>query len=338
PALHPVDRARLHCATETGNRPLRRVRPAGWSGRPDAVVGDTGFEPVTSSVSGKRATAAPIARARWVRDSNPCIRLCRPLPRLSANPPGDDVRPAVSPAGGRRLRADDGTRTRDPHLGKVMLYQLSHIRMLTGRTEMRPACVEDSNPPLATTSNRSGRATVSCMSHSRAAAHRPVAQVRHAAHRAAAGTRRAGANGVGAGVAQFAGVRGEGVLDYADLSRAPDALDAGGWWALAGEFGGPVHAWRFARVEVGAEVDQGGRGGAEHDGGASLWSGPSRDLWSSSMDRSAYLHAVQATQAAIREGEVYQANICRMLSAPVPDRPDAAALAAVLDRGNPAPY
>ncbi len=24
--------------------------------------------------------------------------------------------------------ADDGTRTRDPHLGKVMLYQLSHIR------------------------------------------------------------------------------------------------------------------------------------------------------------------------------------------------------------------
>ena len=29
----------------------------------------------------------------------------------------------------RLLGADDGTRTRDPHLGKVMLYQLSHIRM-----------------------------------------------------------------------------------------------------------------------------------------------------------------------------------------------------------------
>ena len=28
------------------------------------------------------------------------------------------------------LGADDGTRTRDPHLGKVMLYQLSHIRTL----------------------------------------------------------------------------------------------------------------------------------------------------------------------------------------------------------------
>jgi hypothetical protein len=29
----------------------------------------------------------------------------------------------------RRLRADDGIRTRDPHLGKVMLYQLSHVRI-----------------------------------------------------------------------------------------------------------------------------------------------------------------------------------------------------------------
>jgi hypothetical protein len=25
--------------------------------------------------------------------------------------------------------ADDGIRTRDPHLGKVMLYQLSHVRV-----------------------------------------------------------------------------------------------------------------------------------------------------------------------------------------------------------------
>src|SRR5699024_3110876 len=58
------------------------------------VVGDTGIEPVTSSVSGKRATAAPVARGgsvwrrrRWGRDSNPCTRHCRPLHRLSASPP-----------------------------------------------------------------------------------------------------------------------------------------------------------------------------------------------------------------------------------------------------------
>src|SRR5699024_10101612 len=126
--------------------------------------------------------------------------------------------------------------------------------------------------------------------------------------------------------------------DYADLTRAPDALDAGGWSGLAGEFGGPVHACRFARGELGAEVGQVRPGGGERDGGARLWCGPGRAPWCSSIVASAYLHAVQATQAAIREGEVYQANICRMLSAPVPDRPDAAALAAVLDRGNPAPY
>src|SRR3954451_3635835 len=61
-----------------------------------SLVGDTGFEPVTSSVSRKRATAAPIARegvllSRWVRDLNPCTRICSRLPRLSANPPLDGL-------------------------------------------------------------------------------------------------------------------------------------------------------------------------------------------------------------------------------------------------------
>ena len=64
------------------------------------LVGDTGIEPVTSSVSGKRAPAAPIAHARWVRDSNPCTRLCRPLPRLSANPPCGSTVKTVFPSSG----------------------------------------------------------------------------------------------------------------------------------------------------------------------------------------------------------------------------------------------
>ena len=29
-------------------------------------------------------------------------------------------------------RADDGTRTRDPHLGKVMRYQLRYVRLIDG--------------------------------------------------------------------------------------------------------------------------------------------------------------------------------------------------------------
>ena len=66
------------------------------------MVGDTGIEPVTSSVSGKRATAAPIARNRknpeWI-----CVNRIH-------------------------KRADDEIRTRDIHLGKVVLYQLSYVR------------------------------------------------------------------------------------------------------------------------------------------------------------------------------------------------------------------
>ena len=75
-------------------------------------VRDTGLEPVTSSVSGKRANqlrqsrlgsstwnssladsygtsfAATLEiRSRWGRESNPRTRLCRPLPHHSATPP-----------------------------------------------------------------------------------------------------------------------------------------------------------------------------------------------------------------------------------------------------------
>ena len=48
------------------NRRLgRNARTPGspWTAWGSVVVGDTGIEPVTSSVSGKRATAAPIARS-----------------------------------------------------------------------------------------------------------------------------------------------------------------------------------------------------------------------------------------------------------------------------------
>jgi hypothetical protein len=67
-------------------------------------VGDTGIEPVTSSVSGKRATAAPIARIRK----------------------GSGFAEFV--AFFKNQRADDEIRTRDIHLGKVVLYLLSYVR------------------------------------------------------------------------------------------------------------------------------------------------------------------------------------------------------------------
>ena len=110
----------------------------GTAGKLPCRVGDTGIEPVTSSVSGKRATAAPIApvqaiqlrRARWRRDSNPCKRLCRPVPSLSATPPCGFEPTCRSPRRGSCTGADDETRTRDPNLGKVVRYQLRYIRVL----------------------------------------------------------------------------------------------------------------------------------------------------------------------------------------------------------------
>jgi para-aminobenzoate synthetase component 1 len=58
------------------------------------------------------------------------------------------------------------------------------------------------------------------------------------------------------------------------------------------------------------------------------------------MDRRAYRAAVGEIRRRIREGEVYQANLCRLISTEVTSEAgdDAWGLAAVLARGNPAPY
>jgi hypothetical protein len=67
---------------------------------------------------------------RWRRDSNPCKRLCRPVPSRSATPPcGLTPRAADLPKKTYFTRADDETRTRDPNLGKVVRYQLRYIRI-----------------------------------------------------------------------------------------------------------------------------------------------------------------------------------------------------------------
>jgi hypothetical protein len=118
------------------------------------VVRGTGIEPATSSVSGKRSPAeltAPGSKNwRWRRESNPCARLCRPLPHHSATPPrGFDT--TCNP------RADDGIRTRDPHLGKVMRYQLRYIRAQRARSS--PGAKHDDSPierACTTSSARSG--------------------------------------------------------------------------------------------------------------------------------------------------------------------------------------
>src|SRR5688500_19588451 len=46
------------------------------------------------------------------------------------------------PEGGRSTRADDGIRTRDPHLGKVVLYQLSNVRVVCDHANRGPGLLQ----------------------------------------------------------------------------------------------------------------------------------------------------------------------------------------------------
>lgn len=68
------------------------------------------------------------------------------------------------------------------------------------------------------------------------------------------------------------------------------------------------------------------------------WVGPQASQWRSSLDRDQFMSGVSAVRDAISRGDVYQVNLCRVLSAPLPRDADVAALGARLAVGNPAPY
>ncbi|GGV47593.1 chorismate-binding protein [Streptomyces griseoflavus] len=114
----------------------------------------------------------------------------------------------------------------------------------------------------------------------------------------------------------------------ADVTDDPAALESTGFWAVAADFEGRLTCARFREVRkqpVPAPVP-------------GAWRGPAAGDWTSSLDRAAYTAAVRRIRDHIAAGEVYQANLCRVLSAPVPAGTDVDALTALLARGNPAPY
>ena len=127
-----------------------------------------------------------------------------------------------------------------------------------------------------------------------------------------------------AAVAHLGGRTATGLLEVtSDLA----ALEGGGWWAVVLPYeGAPVLA-RFADVREGPAP-------------TGPWTGPDRGSWTSSASRGGYMRAVEEVRSRIAAGDVYQANVCRVLSAPLPDpsRADVAGLAALLREGNPAPY
>lgn len=136
-----------------------------------------------------------------------------------------------------------------------------------------------------------------------------------------------GAVGIGEPLAYFAGLLATDLRDVVDLAEHPEALNAG-WWAIVATFEGRLTGYRFA------DVRPAGRPGP----GAAAWTGPGSRSWRSSLDRSQYLAGVETIREQIADGRVYQVNLCRMLSAPLPATAVPAALADRLARGNPAPY
>ncbi len=111
------------------------------------------------------------------------------------------------------------------------------------------------------------------------------------------------------------------------VSSDLDVLDTEGRWAVLLPYDGAPVLARFERWEPGPPDDVAGE-----------LAGPAD--WHSSMDRDAYVDAVEEVRERIAAGDVYQANVCRVLAATLPDpaRSDIGGLHALLERGNPAPY
>jgi para-aminobenzoate synthetase component I len=127
-------------------------------------------------------------------------------------------------------------------------------------------------------------------------------------------------------VLDLAVVGGRLLTGLVDVTSDIAALDRRGVWAVVLPFEGEPVCARFtdsrpARPWPGLP-----------------WRGPSPEAWESSLDAHAFQKSVALIRDAIAAGDVYQVNLCRRLSAPLPPGADVAALGAALAEGNPAPY
>jgi para-aminobenzoate synthetase component 1 len=111
-----------------------------------------------------------------------------------------------------------------------------------------------------------------------------------------------------------------------DVTSDLTALDSSGFWAVVLPFSGPPVCARFADVRPARPWP------------GPPWHGPARDEWRSSLDRAGFEAGVETIRTAIGAGDVYQVNLTRRLSAPLPGGADIAALGAALASGNPAPF
>jgi para-aminobenzoate synthetase component 1 len=111
-----------------------------------------------------------------------------------------------------------------------------------------------------------------------------------------------------------------------DVTSDLSALDRDGFWAVVLPFEGAPTCARFRDTRPARPWP--GR----------PWTGVAPHSWHTSLDRTAFEAGVCAIRTAIGEGRVYQVNLTRRLSTPLPADAEIAALGAALATGNPAPY
>jgi len=116
-----------------------------------------------------------------------------------------------------------------------------------------------------------------------------------------------------------------GRLDVTDDLTVLDA-PGHGQWAVVAPFDGPAVCIRFASA-VPAPPFPAQRTAPVPTGS-----------WTSSLDRAAFEKGVRSIREAIGRGDVYQVNLCRRLTAPLPPGFDLVGLAGSLARANPAPH
>ena len=124
--------------------------------------------------------------------------------------------------------------------------------------------------------------------------------------------------------AQFGTKRLVGLQDIAiDLNR----LNEPGIWAVIGSFEG---SWLLLKFEKEFENSLKFSGN---------WNGVDPHNWVSSMSKDEYKDAVEGIRNHIAQGDVYQANICRVLETEIAESGfEIEGLANLLNEQNPAPY
>lgn len=122
----------------------------------------------------------------------------------------------------------------------------------------------------------------------------------------------------------FAYVDGRLATGLLEIRHDLEGLDSGGFWVVVVTFEGAITCARFAEVQT-APLP------------TALWPGIDPGLWTSSLDRKAYVNGVAMVRELIARGDVYQVNLCRVLSAPT-DASDLTGLAGVLAASHPSRY